>query len=204
MGEVAVKGLTEADALELARRGSSETVEVRGRLTSAKILADLIAGFAHHQGGCIIFGYHPRKGKVIGCNQNRLKRRHDAAEAILGQVQISTIYFHKVHGRQLGVIYVPAVDRLIDSPGGLVVRTETVLRAMSKSRIIEVLQRTRTKMSVDEFGTMILRVAQRVEETRDRIRREASWWTKIKEQIVGFVVGSALTALVAFIVTRLR
>lgn len=204
MSEATVKGLTEADAIEMARLGSCDTVEVRGRLTSARILADLIAAFAHGKGGCIIFGYHPRTKKVVGCNSNRLRRRHDEAEALLGDTQISSIYFHQVHGRQLGVIYVPAVDRLIDSPGGLVVRVETAIRAMPKGQVIEVLQKTRTRMSVEDFGTMLLRMQQRVEETGDRVRRESSWATKAKEQVLGFAIGSLLTALVAFAIAQFR
>jgi len=204
MSEMVAKGLTGSDALEMARRGSCDSVETRGRLTSARILADLIAAFAHTKGGCIIFGYHTRHKKVVGCNQNRLRRRHDEAEAILGNSQISSIYFHQVHGHQLGVIYVPAVDRLVDSPGGLVVRVDTYVRSMPRGQVIEILHKTRTRMSVEDYGTMLFQLQQRVEETGDSIRRNSSWWTKAKEQVLGFAIGSGLAALVAMAVAKFR
>lgn len=202
MGDVAVRGLTEADALEKARHGSCATVEVRGRLTSARILADLIAGFAHREGGFIIFGF--RKGKVVGCNQNRVKRRHDQAEAFLGNSQISTLYFHKVHGRQLGVVYVPALDRLICSPRGIVVRDNNVLRAMSRAQIREAVQRMQTKLSVEDFGTLITTISSIVANLNANVENGQKTSTKIKDHILGFLIGSALTAVVAFVASRLR
>lgn len=75
--------LAENDAIRLIENGSSETVEIRGRMTSARVLADLIAGFAHSQGGYIFFGYHRHKKKVVGCNPDRLRKRHRESFALV-------------------------------------------------------------------------------------------------------------------------
>ena len=152
------KTLTETEALELAQQGSSQTVEVRGRLTSARIIADLIAGFAHHQGGFIIFGFHRRRRRVVGCNPTRLKRRHEEAEVLLDNTQLSSITFFKVHGRQLGVISVAATSRLVVSPSGLLVWNGVTLRVMPRSRVVEIAQRMRTPMTSDDYVAMLLQM----------------------------------------------
>ncbi len=199
-----MRTLTESEALELVRQGSSETVEVRGPMTSARIVADLIAGFAHHRGGHIIFGFHRGRKRVVGCNPTRLKRRHEEAEALLDNSQLSSISFYQVHGRQLGVISVGATSRLVVSPGGLLVWNGFALRAMPRSRVVEMAQKMRTPMSFDDYVAMLVRMQHSLTNTGELMCRNSSWPRKIQENIIGFVIGAALSAALTYAVAKLR
>jgi len=202
---LAIPHLTENDAIRLIENGQSETVEIRGRMTSAKVLADLIAGFAHSQGGYIFFGYHRRKKKVVGCNPDRLRSRHqESFKKWVSCDDFTSIHFFQVHGRHLCVIAVPKLDRLIASASGLVRREGTSLRVLRKEQILVILQGCKTPLTLNEVAGVLRDIARVANDTKDTVKKESSWWTKAKEQVLGFAVGTLLTAGVAYLVSKFR
>lgn len=199
-----VPHLTENDALRLLEGGPSETVEIRGRMTSARVLADLIAGFAHGRGGHIFFGYHRRKKKVVGCRPERLNNRYQESLQRLSCEGFTTISYFEVHGRQLCVVTVPQVARLIASPSGLVRREGTGFRVLPKDHILAIVNASKSRVTVEDLARAIVAVQDAVRGTNSKIDTNSRLWSKIKEQVLGFVVGSLLTAGVAYLVSKLR
>ncbi len=188
--------LTESEAVTFAQGGSSETVEVRGRMTSARILSDLIAAFAHHLGGSIIFGYHARRGKVVGCNRTRIQRRYEEARNELGGDHLSSIQFYTVHGRVMAVVHVP--KQVI--PTRPVVRFETTIRLLTRAQLAALMGRTRSDTAPEIFGAMLVILMEKLRRTELRLAEADSWRRKVRDGIIG----AAISALLAYFAGLLR
>ncbi len=173
-------------------------------MTSARVLADLIAGFAHSQGGYIFFGYHRHKGKVVGCNPDRLRQRHRKSFELVSCDDFTRIDFFQVHGNHLCVITVPKLDRLIASASGLVRREGTSLRVLRKEQILAIIQGGKTPLSLNDVAGILRDIARIANHTKEVVEKGSWWWTKVKEQVLGFVVGTLLTAGIAYLVSKFR
>ena len=188
----------------LLQKSAGQELELRKFFRSPDILANLISGFAHAAGGTIVVGYDPRRKRVVGVrNRGRLESLLKAAENRLGHTTLAKIEFHQVDGRDVGVIQVSAVDRLIDAPGGLLVRQEGALRAMSMAMILERLQRSRQRLGVEDMGGMLYRMTAVILAAKQKIDQESSWFSKIQGHVLGAVIGAAVGALLTVLVQYL-
>ena len=186
--------LTETETVEMARGGSSETVEVRGRVTSSKILADLIAAFAHHEGGSIIFGYRASKG-VVGCNRTRVEHRYEEALLELGDEHTTSICFHTINRRVIAVVQVP--KHVI--PSRPLIRVRTTVRIMSRQQLIKIVGRTKGDTPLAMIGSSLVLLAEKLRQAeRDRDNAN-SWRRKVRDGIIGYAIGASFTALGAYL-----
>jgi hypothetical protein len=165
------------------------------KLPSAKALADLIAGFAHANGGHIVVGYDPRRNRARpGFKRKQLETRVRDAETLLGHPSLPKMEFHQLGGREVGVVVVPPIDRLIPAPGGLLVREGDGLRAMEKTVILQRLNQMRQRLGVEDMGTLLFQMNMVMSEANRVIKDEAHWWSKFQGHALGWGIGALLGA----------
>jgi hypothetical protein len=175
------------------------------KLPSAKALADLIAGFAHANGGHIVVGYDPKKKRARpGFQRKQLEARVRDAETLLGHPSLPRLEFHQLDGREVGVIVVPPVDRLIPAPGGLLVREGDDLRAMEKGVILQRLNQVRQRLGVEDMGTLLFQMNVVISEANRVIKDESHWWSKFQGHALGWLIGALLGAGVTFVISYLH
>jgi len=86
----------------------------------------------------------------------------------------------------------------------LVRRDGTSLRVLRKDQILAIIQGGKVQLSLQDFASLLRELARLANVTKDAVEKGSRWWTKVKEQVLGFVVGSLLTAGVAYLVSKFR
>ncbi len=138
-------------------------VEIRRRVHKPEILANLIGSFANTEGGHIVIGYDRKKQKTLRIKRKNLEWLVQKAEELL-KIDLAKLEFEAVNKRDVAIISVGRIDRVVASPGGLFCRDDHGLCVMNKTDIHGKLSRI-TDFSISDASGMIFSLSTALERT---------------------------------------
>jgi len=191
------------DVHVLIRQKPGQQLELCKRLWSPDVLANHIAAFAHAEGGTIVIGYDARRRRVCGCRRHRVESVMRQALERLGHTDLAKLEFHEVNGKHLAVIHVPRLDTLVCAPRGLIVRDGVAVKAMRTSVIEERIRKSKDRLSLSDYATIISVLNAKVEEQAREAEKERTIVAQVRSHLFGWAVcagaGSLFTLLLQYV-----
>lgn len=218
----------QTDIPALLHQPSGQRLHHCSHFKKSTVLAEIIAAFAHSEGGTIVVGYNLETKEVVGVRKRaRLERLLREAERQLGRTAlVGEIAFCKIKDKDLGVIRVPQVDNLIHSPCGRFMKREGITtKELSNEEIVQ--RVTKKRLRMEDLGGVIVRQGDHIallsknleearqdltktaaeltearkliDQTRNELAVERTWWQKTKNTVWNHLVTIALGAGIALV-----
>lgn len=191
--------LSDQQLRDLIAAGENEKVEFKSRVAHPDLLARLLAAFANTEGGTILIGVDERTG-IVGCSSQQMMRVFNAAIRRLKDGSHSSMYFHRIEGKEVAVISVAKAPRVVSTTEGMFVRRGEAISAMTADEIRARLRPSEGREEkVDQLIVTVTELTKSNQELRDMIIESNSWRSKSKDYVIGGAVGAALGFLLSLL-----
>lgn len=193
------------DIRRLIASGESETVEIKSGIRDPDELARHIAALANREGGIILVGVDEQHRSIPGAELSRMVvLLRDALDRLRPEPQAG-INSVSLDGESVVVIEVhrsnmpPVLMR-----GAAYVRAGAHTQAMSAADIRHQLARVQTPLDqqVERLSDAVASQTAQIEQLTAEIQRGSRWTSRLREWLIGGVIGAILGQIVSMLFSK--
>jgi len=182
---------TQSDIEKLIQTGESESVEFKTFLRDPVLLSRLIGSFANRDGGLILVGIR-EPIEIVGCDFKQLKTVFERAKSMVKPSPDITIGSIQIDNKEIGIIKVEKSNEIVFAAGGVFERIGDSTVAMNSQSIKNKLVQVATPISNESLAKAIEQQTKIIEDLREEIRNSNSLKSKLKDYIIGGVIGALI------------
>ena len=193
------RSYTEDDIRQFLLQGEGTTVEFKVGVPEPNLLARLIGSFANSSGGVILLGVDER-GEIIGSDAARANRIYRAALERLTPVPETKFHDVKITNKTVVLIEVAKSDGPVLVDGGAYARVGAHTQAMTAAQMFTLFNRAKSPVhTFESLAQAITQQTQIIEKLRQELLESGSFRNRIKEWLIGGVIG----AILGWVVTKI-
>jgi predicted HTH transcriptional regulator len=190
----------EEDVRQLIRQPESQTLEFKSYTPDVATLSRLLSAFANTNGGTLVVGVK-EGGAVVGVNVRRLMSAVEQAKTKLNPSQHIRLDTPTVDGKQIGVLRIGrSAEAPVFADAGVFVREGDVDRPMSADDLTRRLQQAPEPHDEVALATAIANQTTLIETLRIELHEANGWKSKMKDYVIGGIVGAILGALASLVI----
>lgn len=187
--------MTRQDIEAILAFGETQTVEFKAPNVDPTNLSKLIGAFANTQGGQIIIGIEG-PNTIIGCDPDAVTKSLDRAKKLVTPSPSTSLTFFDFEDKKLGIISVESSPTLLFAVGGVYNRVGDSTQLMGaewiSKRIISNTDSLNLESTIKLLSGQIAAQSKSIESLLTELQQSGSFKTKLKDYIVGGIIGAIL------------
>ena len=192
--------IPEQDIRELIRQPEGLTLEFKSHTPDSAVISQVLGAFANTDGGTLIVGVR-EGGEVVGVDVRRLLCVVEQVRGRLIPPQEIRLDAPSINGKQIGIVRIGKSEAApVFAEGGVFVRRGARVRPMTGEDLTRRLQQASEQFTEAALADAIARQTLLIETLRLDLRKANCWQSKMKDYVIGGIIGAILGALASLVI----